>query len=424
MTLPRKTCLILMLVTLYALYVAPSITVMVPSISNFSMRIIDDPRCPLFNGTYYGVPDAAKLVIIIPGGNYFSTNYYGWLTVRGSNVHQLAFAERLSTFGFDVAVMDYSWFPALTDGKELQAIVFGLVKLYGQHSDIFLIGHSGGGAVVANYITKSHETSVHQAIILDAPLTWTLPKNNDVAHQLTAAAYSAMNVKTDTLLIYGKLDTTVPYSDNAIAWLQNAPHGSTSLELYDYGHSPWDKETSQPVREQVEQTIISHLSTTMTPLMNTIVLLIPLVVCVLALIALEGNKKICVISMDWEKELAICGGVQVRNKRGEVVLWAKGKGGEGVLPFALCLYKPELAEPEMREKLAQAFEKVKIIALSMHLPLFDMKDIARELNRMKEELGQSDAIGAMKGEDVTLNLTEVNTGTKHRLTIGIKKTLN
>jgi hypothetical protein len=117
----------------------------------------------------------------------------------------------------------------------------------------------------------------------------------------------------------------------------------------------------------------------------------------------------------------VCGGIQVRNKKGEVVMWFKGKDPKGTSSFALCMYRPELADPETHEKLEQAFELAKSIARGMNLPLFDIREIARELNRMEKELGQPNAIGSEKGEDVTLSLTEVNTGRRCRLTIGVTK---
>lgn len=63
--------------------------------------------------------------------------------------------------------------------------------------------------------------------------------------------------------------------------------------------------------------------------------------------------------MTSEPDLKMVGGVTVKNRKGQVVLWFKGKDSEGS-SFGLVRYRPDLADDaKMRRDLAIVFIKIK-----------------------------------------------------------------
>lgn len=115
-------------------------------------------------------------------------------------------------------------------------------------------------------------------------------------------------------------------------------------------------------------------------------------------------------------DLKPVGGVLLRNRRKQVVFWFKGKdnqAGGGGRNFALCLYRPGLADsPEMRREMEVMFGKVKRLAEILEMQLFDMEDFETELKRTFGELG-------VESQDVTFVLRDIVSGRKVPVTFGI-----
>jgi hypothetical protein len=111
------------------------------------------------------------------------------------------------------------------------------------------------------------------------------------------------------------------------------------------------------------------------------------------------------------------GGVQVRNKRGQVILWFKGKDPESGSSYGLCMYRPKLADPEMRKMLPTAFETCKAIARMIGLPLYNIDEVDREVAKMLKELGPNHKLA--RSEDVTVPVTDLVSGRPHKLTIAL-----
>jgi hypothetical protein len=121
-------------------------------------------------------------------------------------------------------------------------------------------------------------------------------------------------------------------------------------------------------------------------------------------------------------ELKPVGGVIVRNKKGEIVGWFKGKDPEGGQSFALCLFRPELADtPAMRVGLERAFQAIREAAAKNGLPLFDMADFEEQLRRTFEELGvgAKEYVKSRRTEDLTFKLTDLATGRKVDVVFGL-----
>ena len=122
-------------------------------------------------------------------------------------------------------------------------------------------------------------------------------------------------------------------------------------------------------------------------------------------------------------ELKPVGGVVVRNKKGQVVGWFKGKDPEGGRSFALCLFRPELADsPAMRVGLEQTFQAIREVAARNGLPLFDMEDFEAQLKRTFDELGvgAKEYVKSRRTEDLTFKLTDLATGKKCDVVFGLR----
>ena len=116
------------------------------------------------------------------------------------------------------------------------------------------------------------------------------------------------------------------------------------------------------------------------------------------------------------------GGVFVRNRNKQVVFWLKGKDPEGKRSFALCLFRPELADDgKMRGELELAFGELKRGADRLGLPLFDMRDFEAEMARTFTELGvgAEEYVKSRRTEDLTFKLTDLATGKKVDVVFGL-----
>lgn len=122
-------------------------------------------------------------------------------------------------------------------------------------------------------------------------------------------------------------------------------------------------------------------------------------------------------------ELKPVGGVAVRNKKGQIVGWFKGKDPEGGQSFALCLFRPELADtPAMRVGLEQTFGAIREAAARSGLPLFDMADFESEVRRTFDELGvgAKEYVKSLRTEDLTFKLRDLATGKKVDVVFGLR----
>jgi len=116
------------------------------------------------------------------------------------------------------------------------------------------------------------------------------------------------------------------------------------------------------------------------------------------------------------------GGVFVRNRNKQVVFWLKGKDPEGQRSFALCLFRPELADDgKMRSGLELAFGELKRVAERLGLPLFDMTDFESELRKTFTELGvgAEEYVKSRRTEDLTFKLRDLATGKKVDVVFGL-----
>ena len=135
-----------------------------------------------------------------------------------------------------------------------------------------------------------------------------------------------------------------------------------------------------------------------------------------------GAVGVGCVSEDEGLSLKPVGGVVVRNKKKQIVGWFKGKDPEGGRSFALCLFRPELADtPAMRVGLEQTLQAIKEAAARNGLPLFDMADFESEMRRTFEELGvgAKEYVNSRRTEDLTFKLTDLATGKKVDVVFGL-----
>jgi hypothetical protein len=109
------------------------------------------------------------------------------------------------------------------------------------------------------------------------------------------------------------------------------------------------------------------------------------------------------------------GGVLICNKKGQIVLWFKGKDPDDAPSFALCLYWSDLVDDmRMRRQLGAAFSEIKEVAKELGLPLFN----AAELEAQMQLLLGKDSRSAI-GQEFQVFLTDLVTGRRGRLTIKV-----
>lgn len=227
-------------------------------IQSFTIWISQEPKWG-FKIAYYAVAGSTELVLIIPGGRLIGSSYSSYIYVNDTGPTDFA-SHLANNYRFDVAIIQAGSFVTSTP-YEINSIITQLANLYGS-KQVFLIGHSGGGAVVASYVTSHpNNTLVQGAVVLDAPLAASNSSEtvNWNFNGLPNAAYRAENLTIPTLLIYGENDTVTPSHRNGGAWLDHAPENMANVELYSYGHNPWSNETSPTVRTEVEERIIQYM---------------------------------------------------------------------------------------------------------------------------------------------------------------------
>jgi hypothetical protein len=113
----------------------------------------------------------------------------------------------------------------------------------------------------------------------------------------------------------------------------------------------------------------------------------------------------------------------LRNRKNEIVGWVKGKDPDGGQSFALCFFRPELADSlEMRAGLEDALRMLKEFAARAGFPLFDMADFESEMRRTFDELGVSpeEYVRSHRTEDMTFRLRDLATGRRVEVVFGLR----
>lgn len=111
----------------------------------------------------------------------------------------------------------------------------------------------------------------------------------------------------------------------------------------------------------------------------------------------------------------------IRNKRGEVVFWFKGKDQDGGVSFGLCVFRPELADDLRIEKnLRHAFRQMLAWARSQRFPIFDAEDLDVEVKKFLKEFDAAELRKQRREEEVTLRVREFCTGRRLPLTVAMK----
>jgi pimeloyl-ACP methyl ester carboxylesterase len=120
---------------------------------------------------------------------------------------------------------------------------------------VFLIGHSAGGAAVASYVTSQPSNPLVQAaVVLDAPLAANAEEEVDwMLNGLLNSAYRGRDLTIPTLLIYGEND----FVQDQREWLDRARANLTDIQLYSYEHNPWDSGVDPAVRTHCGATILA-----------------------------------------------------------------------------------------------------------------------------------------------------------------------
>jgi len=104
------------------------------------------------------------------------------------------------------------------------------------------------------------------------------------------------------------------------------------------------------------------------------------------------------------------GGLQVENRRGQTVFWYRDKGS-----FALLLVRPELGDPEQRPGLEHMLGFVRELGRSYGIPVYDTREIDREVAKMLKELGGN--YSRKRREYVIIEATDIVTGQRHWLDV-------
>jgi hypothetical protein len=122
-----------------------------------------------------------------------------------------------------------------------------------------------------------------------------------------------------------------------------------------------------------------------------------------------------------EFDLRPVGGVWVKNSRGQTVFWFKGKDPDEGPSFALCTFKPELADdPKMEKDVRHVFRVMLLMARKGHFPIFDAEDLDVEMKKFLEGFDPADLRKQKREEEVTLQVKELSSGRRLPLTIAMK----
>jgi len=180
-----------------------------------------------------GEERAKDLVCYLPGGLYWGA--YG--RVKGPNkgwvdARDFEFCKRINTkTGFGVYSTPYDvrctydrqrdvYKPINWIGRNIYA--FAKSKGYER---LHLVGFSGGGSVASSQLLWYPDEMVRSLVIISGPVA-----NSPVAVHVNAA-YSADQITTRALLVYGKDDG---YRSHADVWIRNNP--AAVLSEYTGGH--------------------------------------------------------------------------------------------------------------------------------------------------------------------------------------------
>ena len=257
-----------------------------------------------FSGLYYVAPNSRELVLIIPGGSIFTSE------ASADSAHYIctldtgptSFAADLAiNYGFDVAIAQMGCFHTGTS-FEINGIITELAKTYGE-KQVFLIGHSAGGAAVASYVTSQPSNSLVQAaVVLDAPLAANPEEEVDwTLNGLLNSAYRARDLTIPTLLIYGEND----FVQDRQEWLDRAPANLTDIELYSYEHNPWDSGVDTAVRTQVEQRIIRCIVRPYCLIPEMPYPTLAFIPILLAIVVLKRRNNVCLMSSSDSRERSL-----------------------------------------------------------------------------------------------------------------------
>lgn len=115
-------------------------------------------------------------------------------------------------------------------------------------------------------------------------------------------------------------------------------------------------------------------------------------------------------------------GVMASNKAGKPIIWFRGKDAtDGSGPFFLLRTWPERADsPEDVQKLKQAVGIAKAVAARLDGPLYDFAEVEPQLEKYSHELGEGIPDHPTQ-DDIFVNVTDLVTGRKHRMCIGVSK---
>ena len=112
------------------------------------------------------------------------------------------------------------------------------------------------------------------------------------------------------------------------------------------------------------------------------------------------------------------GGITIRNKAGEPIMWFKGKDpepGEDGFSFGLFGLWPERAEASELPHLQESLEKVKKDWLALGLPVFDIDEIQTKIKEL---------VGSVRGHFVRgecqVWVTDIVTGKEYTISVYIR----
>ena len=123
-----------------------------------------------------------------------------------------------------------------------------------------------------------------------------------------------------------------------------------------------------------------------------------------------------------EFELRPHGGIQLRNKKGELIFWLKAKDPEDHPSFAICYFAPEKADTHKKgEIVTQTFAAMREWARRASMIIFDARDLDTQIRKFMKETWVQSTAGANRTEDITVKCRDMATGRIARLTLGVTR---
>jgi hypothetical protein len=126
-------------------------------------------------------------------------------------------------------------------------------------------------------------------------------------------------------------------------------------------------------------------------------------------------------------DLKPAGGLQLRNSKGELIFWLKGKDPEEQPSFVIAYVAPEKADsPEKAEIVRQTFAVIARWARRAGMPIFDAKDVDRQIRKFLRETGPptTTAQRLSRSEDITVKVRELTSGRRIKLTLSVHPSEN